>query len=274
MNTHRHFVVAISHHYGIISASTCGGLIKHISPHLAFRAALHASHFSEYWVGHFIIMTTKKCSKCEDVKSLAEFNKQKSKKDGLSNYCKDCNKARCKLYHNANKASINERSRQYNKINKEDRAKYNKRYNKINKEKIAKQRKQYVHTNKESLAKKQKQYQQVNRENINTYKRHRYATNVAYKAECRLRSRLNRTLKGNTKTDSTMDLVGCDRDQLVFHIESQFTNGMTWHGIHIDHIRPCASFDLSDPEQQRECFHYTNLQPLWAKDNLEKSDKW
>ena len=60
-------------------------------------------------------------------------------------------------------------------------------------------------------------------------------------------------------------------------LEAQFLPGMTWdnHGEwHIDHIRPCASFDFSDPQQQKECSHYSNLQPLWAKDNLSKSDKW
>ena len=47
------------------------------------------------------------------------------------------------------------------------------------------------------------------------------------------------------------------------------------HGeCHYDHMRPCASFDLTDPEQQKQCFHYTNLQPLWAKDNPSKSDNW
>lgn len=61
-----------------------------------------------------------------------------------------------------------------------------------------------------------------------------------------------------------------------FSLEQQFTEGMTWENYgewHVDHIRPCVSFDLSIPEQQQECFHYTNLQPLWAKDNLQKSDK-
>ena len=63
------------------------------------------------------------------------------------------------------------------------------------------------------------------------------------------------------------------------HLEALFQPGMTWDnhaidGWHIDHIRPCTSFDLTDPEQQRQCFHYTNLQPLWAFDNISKSDKW
>ena len=81
------------------------------------------------------------------------------------------------------------------------------------------------------------------------------------------------------KRIKTMELLGCSIETCCQHLESKFQPGMTWenygqHGWHIDHIRPCASFDLTDPEQQRECFHYTNLQPLWAEDNIRKSDKW
>lgn len=77
----------------------------------------------------------------------------------------------------------------------------------------------------------------------------------------------------------TIDLLGCTISELRQHLENRFIGGMTWenhglHGWHIDHIRPCASFDLTQPAQQRECFHYLNLQPLWAKDNMSKSAKW
>lgn len=93
-----------------------------------------------------------------------------------------------------------------------------------------------------------------------------------------LRRRQNNWIKGN-KAGSTQELTGCTWEQVRNHLENQFQPGMTWdnhgiHGWHIDHIRPCASFDLTDPEQQKQCFHYTNLQPLWAKDNLAKSDTW
>jgi len=59
------------------------------------------------------------------------------------------------------------------------------------------------------------------------------------------------------------------------HIESQFDNKMTWQnhsfrGWHIDHIKPCASFDLTKPEEQKKCFHYTNLRPLWSSENSHK----
>jgi len=72
-----------------------------------------------------------------------------------------------------------------------------------------------------------------------------------------------------------MKLVGCSIDQLKQHIEKQFKKGMSWdnwgiYGWHIDHIKPCASFDLTKESEQKKCFHYTNLQPLWAKENLKK----
>ena len=70
-----------------------------------------------------------------------------------------------------------------------------------------------------------------------------------------------------------MDLVGCSIPELRKRLTQQFLPGMTWDNYgkwHIDHIRPCASFDLTDPEQQKQCFHYSNLQPLWAADNLRK----
>jgi len=93
-----------------------------------------------------------------------------------------------------------------------------------------------------------------------------------------LRNRINGALSGINKSASTHELLGCSVDEFVSYLESKFTDGMTWEnrgrsGWHIDHIRPCATFDLTDPEQQRQCFHYTNLQPLWAKHNLSKGSK-
>lgn len=93
-----------------------------------------------------------------------------------------------------------------------------------------------------------------------------------------MRARLWLALKGKNKTSTTLDLIGCDTEELRRHLESQFTKGMNWNnyginGWHVDHIEPCASFDLTDEDQQKKCFHYTNLQPLWAKDNLRKSNK-
>jgi len=92
-----------------------------------------------------------------------------------------------------------------------------------------------------------------------------------------LRGRLGSIVKknGQTKSDTTMKLLGCSLDDFLEHTEKQFKPGMTWENYgkwHIDHIIPCAQFDLSRPYHQRICFHYTNLQPLWAVENLIKSD--
>ena len=105
----------------------------------------------------------------------------------------------------------------------------------------------------------------------------RMRIDVHFKLKDRVRNRLRKILKlANTKkTQTTFKLLGCSPDFLRQHLEAQFQPGMSWDnwtidGWHIDHIKPCASFDLTDTAQQRECFHYTNLQPLWAKDNLRK----
>ena len=85
--------------------------------------------------------------------------------------------------------------------------------------------------------------------------------------------RINHALKDNYKSKRTMELVGCSIDYLLNYIESQFEDGMSWSNYgawHIDHILPCCSFNLSKEEEQRKAFHYSNLQPLWAIDNLIK----
>ena len=74
-----------------------------------------------------------------------------------------------------------------------------------------------------------------------------------------------------------MEYVGCSPAFLREHLERLFSDGMTWENQgewHVDHIRPCASFDLSTEEEKKRCFHYTNLQPLWATDNLSKGAAW
>lgn len=92
----------------------------------------------------------------------------------------------------------------------------------------------------------------------------------------RLRSRLYTATKryNSSKCASTIELLGITMPKFIKYFESKFTDGMSWdnHGEwHIDHILPCASFDLTKKSEQKKCFHYTNLQPLWAHDNLSKS---
>jgi len=94
-----------------------------------------------------------------------------------------------------------------------------------------------------------------------------------------LRARLRKSLNSQSskKSKRTLELVGCSIRDIRQHLENQFKDGMSWENQgewHIDHIKPCSLFDLTDPEQQKECFNYKNLQPLWAIDNIKKSNKW
>jgi hypothetical protein len=96
---------------------------------------------------------------------------------------------------------------------------------------------------------------------------------------CRIRCSTRRIIKKHATgfRRRTEDLLGCSFSFLKDHIEKQFREGMSWdrpHSFHIDHIRPLASFDLTDPEQLKAACHWTNLQPLSPEENLRKSDKW
>lgn len=93
-----------------------------------------------------------------------------------------------------------------------------------------------------------------------------------------IRSRIYDNLKHGYKSAKTERLLGITMKELKVYLESKFQEEMTWenygfYGWHIDHIRPLSSFDLNNPEEQKKAFHYTNLQPLWAKDNLQKHSK-
>ncbi len=118
-----------------------------------------------------------------------------------------------------------------------------------------------------------------NKQQTAQYWNNRYNIDKSYKIKDNLRSRVRTALKGIAKSAATMELIGCTIEALIKHLEAQFANGMTWdnygfYGWHVDHIIPCASFDLTDPDQQKACFHYSNLQPLWAEDNLRKNKTW
>ena len=90
-----------------------------------------------------------------------------------------------------------------------------------------------------------------------------------------LRGRLRQALRGGFRVGSAVRDLGCTIEELKKHLESRFRPGMTWEnwsptGWHIDHIKPLASFDLTDRAQFLQACHYTNLQPLWAAENLRK----
>lgn len=118
-------------------------------------------------------------------------------------------------------------------------------------------------------------YKKNNRAKINLHRRERWIKDIQFRLMSSLRARLRLAIKNNQKIGSAIHDLGCTIEELKIHLEKQFQEGMTWenHGLygwHIDHIIALSSVDLTDKKQFLQVVHYTNLQPLWAKDNLEK----
>lgn len=135
----------------------------------------------------------------------------------------------------------------------------------------------YYQDNKEEIKPKAREYKKENWDKIVHERKH----NPKVKLPHRIGKVISKQLKkaGAKKSQTTVKYLGCTIAELMTYLENQFQEGMSWdnHGLygwHIDHIRPCASFDLTDKKQAKQCFHHTNLQPLWAEDNLRKGAKW
>ena len=174
---------------------------------------------------------------------------------------KEETRARHKTWYAENKEKVKELSADWYQNNKE-------RHNANSKE--------WRDNNKERLAYLTKEWRIKNKDKYNAYVRNKRATDPEFKILLNLRNRVNKCVRGIDKSASTLELLGCTVDELKEHLQNKFEEGMTFDNYgewHIDHIKPCASFDLTDPEEQRACFNWVNLQPLWAKDNMSKGDK-
>ena len=205
-------------------------------------------------------MKTKKCTKCGKDKDVKEFAKAKTGKYGVRGDCKQCREQAQKIYRDNNKDQLNTNSANY--------------YLK-NKEQILERCKKYYINNKDVIDKRNKQWGLNNKEQRRDYLRNKRRTDEKYRILCALRTRLNTSIKHQHKSLSSMVLIGCEIDYLMYHLQEQFTEGMSWDnygkgGWEIDHIKPCMLFDLTKESEQLICFNYTNLQPLWAIDNLRK----
>lgn len=143
--------------------------------------------------------------------------------------------------------------------------------------------KYYYHSCKDCRNKDQiiyNQYRQLKhamiKESKRKYEQKRRKEDTNYQIINNLRTRIWWTLKNSSKSKRTMDLLGCTINELKQHLEDQFQPEMTWNNYgkwHIDHIKPCSLFDMTKESEQKKCFNYKNLQPLWAEDNLKKYNK-
>lgn len=195
----------------------------------------------------------KKCTKCLTTKPLTEFYTEKRAKDGKKSSCKEC---------------FNKATKKYADKNKDKIKKYNETYYTKNKEKLKTYRMDRYYDNRDAEIARHKQYI-----------RDRRINDPEFRLLSNLRSGLYKSLKGLTKSNTSMQYVGCDIETLRKHIELQFTKGMNWENYgkwHLDHIKPLASFNFTGDNKEsqlRDAWHFTNLQPLWAKDNIMKGSK-
>jgi len=214
----------------------------------------------------------KTCSKCRIEKKLSDFSKDRMAKSGIHSACKSCHR----LYRTKRKQEISKYQKNYYKSHKEVIKQYNVIYRDSNKKLIQEQSKKYKESHNKEILFKSKIYRESHKKQQNKYHRNRRLIDPTYKLVTNLRTRIYLALKNDYKSKTSKQLLGCTIAYLKQHLASQFTKGMDWDNYgkwHVDHIKPCALFDLSKPSEQLKCFHYTNLQPLWADDNLKKGIK-
>jgi hypothetical protein len=203
----------------------------------------------------------KNCTKCGLTKNIEDFPKCPECKDGYRNQCKRCVKSMSDVWRNNNPDS--------HKIWREKNIDYDKERKQI-----------HYQNNKDKYIQQSIEYRKNNTDKVNQrvrdYRKKRFSEDEVFKLTFTVRSRIRKFLKltNSIKLGQTFDLIGCTPQELIKYIENLFTDGMNWgnHGEwHIDHIVPLSS--AKTKEDLMKLCHYTNLQPLWAKDNLSKSDK-
>lgn len=195
----------------------------------------------------------KTCSSCEIEKELDEFPKGKKYTDGRRGVCKICTVSYSRKYtikQGEYKCIVCNENKLHNEFHSCPQNKNGLRQ-----------------TCKDCTPTRSRDFMKV------------YYSDLNFRLKHCLRTRIRHSINSQnvSKSNKTPELVGCSIMNLKTHLESKFTEGMTFENYgewHIDHIRPCASFNLEDPEEQKKCFHWTNLQPLWALDNIRKGDKW
>jgi len=222
-------------------------------------------------------METKICSKCKEEKTCNLFGKDKKRKDGLKLYCNDCRKLESKLYREKYPEKRKETVTNYYNNNKEILKEKQLNYKKLNPEKLKEIKNKSYHKNKEKNKERVKQHRLRKKVERSKYQKFLLKTNPIYKISQLCCTRIYHFLRKNniTKKNKTFNIIGCSPEYLKVHLEKQFTEGMSWElvgqDIHIDHIIPLSS--AKTEEEIYKLCHYTNLQPLWAKENLSKGSK-
>ena len=224
----------------------------------------------------------KVCSRCGEAKVSGDFGKCTAARDGLQAFCKKCQSQISKVWRASNVNKIKKNREGWRERNSEKERETVRAWQRAHPKKVRDIIKKWNSENKERIKVNKKIWELANPEKVkknrNKYQKSRYDRDENFKIRKTLRTRINSALRaqGASRTASAVKDLGCTIPEFKAYMEGLFKPGMTWDnhsldGWHIDHIRPLVAFDLSDPEQQKLACHYTNLQPLWAEDNLSKS---
>lgn len=227
----------------------------------------------------------KTCKLCNIELDESNFHRNNNSKDKLDSRCKPCCKAYKKEYRINNIQEYKKRRNDaYLKIKndpsfKSKKAKYDKEYGIKNKDKIYNRLKAWRNKTKSTRNKV-----------ANTWQKNKRKTDINYKLRCYVSNYMRDYLKSKKDGRSYKRFVSYSINDLINHLESKFTKGMTWENYgewHIDHIVPVSNFDFTDENNITICWSLENLQPLWATTaiamkygepktyigNIEKSNK-
>lgn len=222
----------------------------------------------------------RQCVECQK-----EYQKEYHKTEAYKEYQKSDNvKAIRDRHYQENKEQIQKRNKKYVQEHQEEMTSYYHSFREKNKEKIKERKHAYYLANRDKILEKMGSYYESNREvaiqrvskHQRVYKNKRYQEDSEYRIRDNLRCRLGDAFRQQRikKSEKTFDLTSCTFRKLIEHLESKFLPGMSIENYgkwQIDHIIPCASFDLKCPLQQKLCFGFWNLQPLWVEDHKEKT---
>ena len=232
----------------------------------------------------------KTCSKCKKEKTLEEFYRRKTSKDGRKSECKEC----AKQYYENNREKFRENGKRFYENNKEKVLEQKKQWYENNKERIREQRRQFRENNREEILERQRQWRENNREYQKQWyennkeeilERQRQYLNQRRKNDPKHRLRMNISvafyhfLKGgkNKPTSEYLKQCGYTREELMKHLEDQFDQNMTWDNYgsywHIDHIIPQSVFEPTNDQHLKWCWSLENLRPMEASENMSKNNR-
>ena len=221
-------------------------------------------------------MNSKECIDCKQELDFSEFSKQTARKDGMQRFCKKCAKVRWGGYYEREKERLTQKSKdRYWNGGRESSLAVSKAYHYTNQEKRNKQSREYAEIHKEEIKAKRSTTKDADNKRQRDYSRNRCKTDPLYKFKKNIRRSTSEAFSIGKKSKKTLELLGCSLDEAFAYIQALFQPGMTWDNYgsewHIDHIVPLASADSI--EKAEKLCHYKNLQPLWALENILKSDK-